>query len=88
MRDECDGQRTGRGQCTSARRSGLATSDRGTSAWLRSRNLWRCREIGTASSEKLRGLVALLSNKPLQRTKPPQGHWCNINEPLVRRVRR
>jgi hypothetical protein len=28
------------------------------------------------------------SNKPLQRTIPPQGHWCNINEPLVRRARR
>ena len=28
------------------------------------------------------------SNKPLQRTIPPQGHWCNINEPFVRRVRR
>jgi hypothetical protein len=27
-------------------------------------------------------------NKPLQRTIPPQGHWCNINEPLVRRARR
>ena len=37
-------------------------------ARLRSRNLGRCRETGTASSEKLRCLVALLSNKPLQRT--------------------
>ncbi len=29
-----------------------------------------------------------LPNKPLQRTTPPQGHWCNINEPFVRRCRR
>jgi hypothetical protein len=27
-------------------------------------------------------------NKPLQRTQSPQRHWCNINEPLVRRPRR
>ena len=26
--------------------------------------------------------------KPLQRTIPPQGHWCNINEPIVQRARR
>jgi len=45
-------------------------------------------EIGSAWSEKLRRLVVLPSNKPLQRTIPPQGHWCNINEPLVRRARR
>jgi hypothetical protein len=45
-------------------------------------------EIGLAWSEKLRGLVVLPSNKPLQRTIPPQGHCSNINEPLVRRVRR
>ena len=48
----------------------------------------RCREIGSASSEKLRGLVVLPSNKPLQRTQSPQGNWSNINEPLVRRLRR
>jgi hypothetical protein len=48
----------------------------------------RCREIGSASSEKLRGLVVLPSNKPLQRTQSPQGNWSNINEPLVRRPRR
>ena len=48
----------------------------------------RCREIGSASSEKLRGLVVLPSNKPLQRTQSPQGKWSNINEPLVRRPRR
>jgi hypothetical protein len=48
----------------------------------------RCREIGSAWSEKLRGLVVLPSNKPLQRTIPPQGHCSNINEPLVRRARR
>jgi len=29
-----------------------------------------------------------LSNKPLQRTNPPQGYWSNINEPFVRRARR
>jgi len=45
-------------------------------------------EIGSASSEKLRGLVVLPSNKPLQRTQSPQGNWSNINEPLVRRPRR
>jgi hypothetical protein len=28
-----------------------------------------CREIGSASSEKLRGLVVLPSNKPLQRSR-------------------
>ena len=28
----------------------------------------RCREIGSASSEKLHGLVVLPSNKPLQRS--------------------
>ena len=48
----------------------------------------RCREIGSASSEKLGGLVVLPSNKPLQRTQSPQGNWSNINEPLVRRPRR
>jgi hypothetical protein len=48
----------------------------------------RCREIGSAFSEKLRGLVVLPSNKPLQRTQSPQGNWSNINEPLVRRPRR
>ena len=32
----------------------------------------RCREFGTASSEKLWKLDVLPSNKPLQRTKPPQ----------------
>ena len=48
----------------------------------------RCREIGSASSEKLRGLDVLPSNKPLQRTQSPQGNWSNINEPLVRRPRR
>ena len=48
----------------------------------------RCREIGSASSEKLHGLVVLPSNKPLQRTQSPQGNWSNINEPLVRRPRR
>jgi hypothetical protein len=48
----------------------------------------RCREIGSASSEKLQGLVVLPSNKPLQRTQSPQGNWSNINEPLVRRPRR
>jgi hypothetical protein len=48
----------------------------------------RRREIGSTSSEKLRGLAVLPSNKPLQRTTPPQGHCSNINEPLVRRVRR
>jgi hypothetical protein len=45
-------------------------------------------EIGSAWSEKLRGLVVLPSNKPLQRTNPPQGHCSNINEPFVRRARR
>jgi hypothetical protein len=45
-------------------------------------------EIGSASSEKLRRLVVLPSNKPLQRTQSPQGNWSNINEPLVRRPRR
>jgi hypothetical protein len=45
-------------------------------------------EIGLDWSEKLRGLVVLPSNKPLQRTIPPQGHCSNINEPLVRRARR
>ena len=82
------GQRSGGGQRPSVRRYGLATGDHGMSARLKLRNLGRCRETGTASSEKLRRLVALLSNKPLQRTIPPQGHWCNINEPLVRRARR
>ena len=48
----------------------------------------RCREIGSASSEKLRGMVVLPSNKPLQRTQSPQRNWSNINEPLVRRPRR
>jgi hypothetical protein len=48
----------------------------------------RGREIGSASSEKLRGLVVLPSNKPLQRTQSPQGNWSNINERLVRRPRR
>jgi len=48
----------------------------------------RCRETGSASSEKLGGLVVLPSNKPLQRTIPPQGNRSNINEPFVRRVRR
>jgi len=33
-------------------------------------------------------VVALLPNKPLQRTIAPQGNWSNINEPLVRRPRR
>jgi len=47
-----------------------------------------CRGIESASSEKLRGLVVLPSNKPLQRTIPPQRNWSNINEPLVRRARR
>jgi hypothetical protein len=45
-------------------------------------------EIGSAWSEKLRRLVVLPSNKPLQRTIPPQGHCSNINEPFVRRARR
>jgi hypothetical protein len=45
-------------------------------------------EIGSAWSEKLRGLVVLPSNKPLQRTIPPQGHCSNINELFVRRARR
>jgi hypothetical protein len=45
-------------------------------------------EIGSAWPKKLRGLVVLPSNKPLQRTIPPQGHCSNINEPLVRRARR
>jgi hypothetical protein len=45
-------------------------------------------EIGSAWSEKLRGLVVLPSNKPLQRTIPPQGNRSNINEPFVRRARR
>jgi hypothetical protein len=31
--------------------------------------------------------VTVASNKPLQQTIPPQGHWCNINEPFVRRAR-
>ena len=48
----------------------------------------RCREIGSASSEKFRELAVLPSNKPLQRTQSPQGNWSNINEPLVRRPRR
>jgi hypothetical protein len=48
----------------------------------------RRRETGLAWSEKLRGLVVLPSNKPLQRTTPPPGHCSNINEPLVRRARR
>ena len=39
---------------------------------------------GIRSSESRK----VLANKPLQRTIPPQGHWCNINEPLVRRARR
>ena len=29
-----------------------------------------------------------LSNKPLQRTGTPQGHWCSIEEPIRRRPRR
>jgi len=48
----------------------------------------RRRKIESASSEKLRGLVVLPSNKPLQRTQSPQGNWSNISEPLVRRPRR
>ena len=48
----------------------------------------RCSEIVSASSEKLRGLVVLPSNKPLQRTIPPQRNRSNINEPFVRRARR
>jgi uncharacterized RDD family membrane protein YckC len=41
------------------------------------RERWLCRSDGRAPP-----------NKPLQRAIPPQGHWCNINEPLVRRARR
>ena len=48
----------------------------------------RCRTAGLASSGKLRKLIVLPSNKPLQRTTPPQGIRSNINEPLVRRCRR
>jgi hypothetical protein len=48
----------------------------------------RCREIGFASSEKLRKWNVLPSNKPLQRTQSPQGNWGNINESLVRLPRR
>ena len=48
----------------------------------------RCRELGLASSGKLRKLAVLPSNKPLQRTQSPQRNWSNINEPLVRRPRR
>jgi hypothetical protein len=48
----------------------------------------RWREIGSAWSEKLRRLVVLPSNRPLQRTIPPQRNWSNISEPLVRRARR
>jgi hypothetical protein len=36
----------------------------------------------------MRSLGDVPPNKPLQRTTPPQGHWCNINELLVRRRRR
>jgi hypothetical protein len=60
--DGGDGQRSGGGQRPSVRRYGLATGDHGMSARLRLRNLWRCRETGTASSEKLQRLAALLSN--------------------------
>ena len=48
----------------------------------------RCRELGLASSGKLRKLVVLPSNKPLQRTIPPQRNRSNNNEPFVRRSRR
>ena len=48
----------------------------------------RCREFGTASSGKLWKLDVLPSNKPLQRTTPPQGNRSNISEPFVRRCRR
>ena len=33
-------------------------------------------------------IATMPSNKPLQRTNPPQGNRSNINEPLVRRARR
>ena len=33
-------------------------------------------------------IATMPSNKPLQRTTPPQGNRSNINEALVRRVRR
>jgi len=74
-------------QLPSARRCGLAIGSRvaDVAEVVESR---RCREIGSASSEKLRGLDVLPSNKPLQRTQSPQGNWSNINEPLVRRPRR
>ena len=48
----------------------------------------RCREFVTASSGKLWKLDVLPSNKPLQRTTPPQGNPSNISELFVRRCRR
>jgi hypothetical protein len=44
--------------------------------------------LGNGSRGRVAVVCAMPSNKPLQRTTPPQGHWCNINGPLVRRARR
>jgi hypothetical protein len=64
---------------------------------------WRCGKViesvvarsvaklgdrGMALADESHRSLPLPSNQPLQRTIPPQGHWCNINEPLVWRARR
>jgi hypothetical protein len=64
---------------------------------------WRCGKVsesvvarsvaklgdrGMALADESQWSGPLPSNQPLQRTIPPQGHWCNINGPLVRRARR
>jgi hypothetical protein len=78
-------------------------SERGAPFAAMRARAWRCEKVGESVVERSvaklddRGMaladesqwsVPLPSNQPLQRTIPPQGHWCNINEPFVRRARR
>jgi len=52
------------------------------------RSVAKSGDRGMALADESHWSLPLPSNKPLQRTIPPQGHWCNINEPFVRRARR
>ena len=53
---------------------------------------WHAYPLGVVAVSELvdsdSATVLAPPNKPLKLTTPPQGHWCNIKEPFVRRVRR
>jgi hypothetical protein len=85
----CNGaQRTGGAQRTICGDAGSRMGCRKVGEFVVVRSAARLGDRGMALADESQRSMPLPSNQPLQRTIPPQRHWCNINEPFVRRARR